>query len=297
MNERDWLAKRFEENREHLRTVAHRMLGSPSEAEDAVQEAWLRLSRSDGLDVENLGGWLTTVVARVCLDALRSRKYLEEAQLAERQELQGKTEASPEKEVLLADSIGPALLAVLDVLAPAERVAFVLHDMFDMAFEQIAPIVGRSPAAARQLASRARRRLQGRNAVPDPELPRQREIVDAFLAASRDGKFEALLAVLDPDVVLRADPLVVKTAAAYNWGGASGLASEVHGAPAVAEAFKGRARGTQPALIDGMAGAVWAPGGTTRGVWALTFDDEKIVEIELIMDPIHLAQIEVLVEP
>ena len=208
MDEHDWLAERFEAHRAHLRAVAYRMLGSLSEADDAVQEAWLRLSRSDTSVVENLGGWLTTVVARVCPDMLRSRKSRREeplgAPLAD-PIVSREDGTDPEHEALLADSVGLALLVVLETLAPAERLAFVLHDMFAVPFDEIAPIVGRSPAAARQLASRARRRVQGAAAVPDADLTRQREVVDAFLAASREGDFDALLALLDPDVVLRAD--------------------------------------------------------------------------------------------
>src|SRR5437016_2129978 len=212
VDERDWRAERFEEHRTHLRAVAYRMLGSGIEADDAVQEAWLRLSRSDTSGVENLGGWLTTVVARVCLDMLRSRESRREEPLPE--SIVGRSD--PEREALLADSVGLALLVVLDTLPPAERLAFVLHDMFGMSFDEIAPIVERSPDAARQLASRARRRVQGAPAVRDRDLARQREVVDAFLAAARGGNLDALLAVLDPNVVLRTAP------------------ADVHGAEAVA---------------------------------------------------------------
>src|SRR5262245_52581549 len=204
MNQRDRLGERFEQNRPHLRAVAYRMLGSLSEADDAVQEAWLRLSRSDTSEVENLGGWLTTVVARVCLDMLRSRKSRREEPLGVHVPdpvVSSEDGIDPEHEALLADSVGLALLVVLDTLNPAERLAFVLHDMFAVPFNEIAPLVGRSPTAARQLASRARRRVRGSAPVPDPDLARQREVVDAFLAASRGGDFDALLAVLDPDVV------------------------------------------------------------------------------------------------
>src|SRR5690348_14333257 len=212
MDDQEWLAERFEEHRARLRAVAHRMLGSVPEADDAVQEAWLRLSRADTRDVENLGGWLTTVVARVCLDMLRSRRSRREESLetplVDLAASSGAT-GDPEREAVIADSVGPALLLVLDTLSPAERIAFVLHDMFGMPFEEIAPIVGRSPAAARQLASRARRRVQGKAAAPDADVEREREIVSAFLAASREGDFDRLLAVLDPDVVLRADQVAV----------------------------------------------------------------------------------------
>jgi RNA polymerase sigma factor (sigma-70 family) len=286
--EKDWLAKRFEENRGHLAAVAYRMLGSPSEADDAVQEAWLRLSRSDTSGVENLGGWLTTVVARVCLDMLRSRESRREEPLGAHVPepiLSREDGADPEHEALLADSVGPALLVVLETLAPAERIAFVLHDMFAVPFEEIAPIVRRSPAAARQLASRARRRVQGAATVPDADLTRQREVVDAFLAASRGGDFEALLAVLDPDVVLRADRAAVKM----------GASREVRGAAAVAGTFSGRARAAQPALVDGAAGLVWAQGGRPTVVFGFTITRGKIVEIDLVADPERLRQLDLAV--
>jgi RNA polymerase sigma factor (sigma-70 family) len=285
MGEHDWLTERFEENRTHLRAVAYRMLGSRSEANDAVQEAWLHVSRSGAGGVENLGGWLTTVVARVCLDTLRSRKSRREepldAHVPEPTVSRGEG-THPEHEALLADSVGLALLVVLETLAPDERVAFVLHDMFELPFEEIAPIVGRSPAAARQLASRARRRVQGTATVPDADRSRQREVVKAFLAASRDGNFEALLAVLDPDVVLRGDRAAVQA-------GASG---EVRGAAAVARTFSGRARAAQPALVDGAAGAVWAPGGQPRVVFGFRIEHGKIVTIELVADPERIRQLD-----
>src|SRR5437870_2237949 len=251
MDDTDWLAERFEENRTHLRAVAYRMLGSLAEADDAVQEAWLRMSHTGATGVENLGGWLTTVVGRVCLDMLRSRTSRREAPLDEAlaepiERLEG--EIDPEHEAVLTDSVGLALLVVLETLAPAERLAFVLHDLFGVPFDEIASIVGRSPAAARQLASRARRRVQGTPTVPDADLTRQREVVDAFLAASRGGDFESLLAVLDPDVVLQADRAAVLV----------GATAEVRGAAAVAEQFSGRARAARPALVNGAAGAVWA---------------------------------------
>src|SRR3989441_1458610 len=251
MDNAEWLAERFEANRTHLRAVAYRMLGSVSEADDAVQEAWLRLSRSGTSGVANLGGWLTTVVARVCLDMLRSRKSRREEPLGAHEPeptVSREDGVDPEHEAVLADSVGLALLVVLETLAPAERVAFVLHDMFDLPFDEIAPIVGRSPTAARQLTSRARRRLRGAARVPDADLTRQREVVDAFLAASRGGDFDALLAVLDPDVVLRGDRAAVQT----------GAPEEVRGARAVAGTFSGRARFAQPALVNGAAGLVWA---------------------------------------
>jgi len=281
----EWLAERFESHRTHLRAVAYRMLGSPSEAEDAVQEAWLRLSRSRTSGVDNLGGWLTTVVARVCLDMLRSRKARREESLeahAPEKIVSDADGTDPEHEVLLAESVGLALLVVLETLAPAERVAFVLHDMFAVPFDEIAPIVGRSPAAARQLASRARRRVQGTATVPDADPSLQRAVVDAFLAASRGGNFDALLAVLDPDVVLRADPAAVRT----------GAPREVRGAAAVANTFSGRARAAQPALVNGAPGLVWAPGGRPRVVFGFTISHGKIVEIDMVADPDRLRHLD-----
>jgi RNA polymerase sigma factor (sigma-70 family) len=295
MDESDWLAKRFQENRSHLRAVALRMLGSMGEADDAVQEAWIRLSRSNVGEIENLGGWLTTVIARVCLDMLRSRGSRREQPLdAHLPEsiAPPKDRHDPEDEMLLADSIGPALLVVLETLAPAERVAFVLHDMFDLPFDEIATILGRSEVAVRQLASRARRRVRGAEPVADADRAGRRKVVDAFLAASRDGHFDALLAVLAPDVVLRADELAVRVAAANKWGGAPSLASEVRGAPAVAETFKGRARGTQRALINGDAGAVWAVGGQVRAAFVFTVERDKIVEIDVLMEPERLGELD-----
>src|SRR5918994_3027567 len=279
MDEHDFLAERFEENRTHLRALAYRMLGSLSEADDAVQEGWLRLSRSDTNGVENLGGWLTTVVGRVCLDMLRSRRSSREVplgvQVPDRIVSHGDG-IDPEREVLLADSVGLALLVVLDTLNPAERLAFVLHDMFGVTFEEIAPIVGRSPSAARQLASRARRRVQGATNVADTDLTRQREVVDAFLAAARGGDLDALVAVLDPDVVLRADLSAVHAVGSR----------EVRGGPDVArKAVKGRARPARPALVNGAVGVVVAPRGRLLMVLGLTIRGQKIVEIDAIADP------------
>jgi RNA polymerase sigma-70 factor (ECF subfamily) len=290
MEESDWLARRFDENRTHLRKVAYRMLGSFGEAEDAVQEAWIRLSRGVGAAVENLGGWLTTVIARVCLDMLRSRDSRREAALDTRAP-DAKDKSDPERDVLLADSLGPALLVVHETLAPAERVAFVLHDMFDLPFEEIAEIVGRTPTAARQLASRARRRVRGGAALPDGDLARRREVVSAFLAASRDGDFDALLAVLAPDVVVHADALAVQTAAGNKWG--PRLERELRGAQAVAETFKGRARGARRALIDGDAGAVWAVAGVVRSAFVFAVEGERIVGIELVMQPERLEELDI----
>jgi RNA polymerase sigma factor (sigma-70 family) len=287
MNEHDWLAERFEAHRTHLRAVAYRMLGSAGEADDAVQEAWLRLSRADTSDVDNLGGWLTTVVARVCLNMLQSRRSRREEPIGAYgadPAAGGQDGVDPEDEALLAEGVGLALLVVLDALTPAERLAFVLHDMFDVPFEEVAAIVGRSPAAARQLASRARRRVQG-SEPPDTDLARQRAVVDAFLAASRGGDFDALLAVLDPEVVLRADPAAVRM----------GVSREVRGAAAVAETFAGRARAARPALVDGVPAAVWAPGGRPRVVIGFTIAGGRIVGIDLLADPERLRRLDLAV--
>jgi RNA polymerase sigma factor (sigma-70 family) len=289
--DRDWLAERFEEHRPHLRAVGYRMLGSVTEADDAVQEAWLRLSRSDAREIENLGGWLTTVVARVCLNMLQSRKARREEPLGVHVPdpiVSDDAETDPERQALLADSVGLALLVVLDTLEPAERLAFVLHDMFAVPFEEIATIVGRSPAAARQLASRARRRVQGRAPAPDPDLGRQREVVDAFLAAVREGDFEALIEVLDPDVVLRADSGPVPPPASQ----------EVHGAQAVAElalAFSQVAQFSRPALVNGTAGLVTAPRPDLVSVMGFTITDGKIVEIDILADTARLARLDLVV--
>jgi RNA polymerase sigma factor (sigma-70 family) len=283
MDEHQWLAERFEDNRPHLRAVAYRMLGSRAEADDAVQDAWLRFSRADTRGVENLGGWLTTIVARVCLNMLHSRRSRREEPLDEH--VCGPAAGvDPEREAVLADSVGSALLVVLDTLTPAERLAFVLHDLFAVPFEEIAAILERSPAAARQLASRARRRVQGAAAAP-ADRTRQRAIVEAFLAASRNGDFDALLAVLDPDVVLRADPVSVQAAAARRAEGAPALAAEVRGPAAVIDTFAGRAQAAQPALIDDAVGAVWAPGGKPRLVFDFTITAGRIVAIDLLSDP------------
>ncbi len=289
MDDHDRLAARFEAHRGHLRAVAYRMLGSLSEADDAVQEAWLRLNRSDPSGVENLGGWLTTVVARVCLDMLRARRSRREEPLEARVPgpiVSRRAGTDPEHEALLADAVGLALLVVLETLAPAERLAFVLHDMFAVPFDEIAPIVGRSPTAARQLASRARRRVRGAATVPDADLARQRDVVDAFLAAARGGDFDALLAVLDPDVVLRADRAAVP----------SGAPREVRGAAAVAKrAALGGARAAQPALVNGAVGVVVAPRGRLLMVLGFTVSRGKIVEIDAIADPERLRRLDLAV--
>jgi RNA polymerase sigma-70 factor (ECF subfamily) len=315
---RDWLAQRFEQHRTHLRAVAYRLLGSLSEAEDAVQEGWLRLSRADTGAVENLGGWLTTVVARVCLDMLRTRAARREEQLEalaaggvrgapDADDTSGAYDAlgtrgasvpdpvvdradalDPEHEVLLADSVGLALLVVLETLAPAERLAFVLHDVFAVSFEEIAPIVGRSPAAARQLASRARRRVRGASAEPDVDLTRQREVVEAFLAASRGGDFEALLEVLDPDVVLRLDRGAVPAGAPR----ASGV---LHGAAAVAGLglpFSGDGWSPHQALVNGAAGVIMARRGRPAAVIGFTVRGGKIAAIDILADPTRIRRLE-----
>jgi len=283
----DWLAEQFEQHRAHLRAVAYRMLGSVSEVDDAVQEAWVRLSRAETTGIDNLGGWLTTVVARVCLDMLRSRQSRREEPFtpeAPEPVATGTLGSSPEHEALLADSVGLALLVVLDRLAPAERLAFVLHDMFAMPFEEIAPIVGRSAEAARQLASRARRRVRSGGA-PDPGLVRQREVVEAFIAALRGGDFEGLLAVLDPDLVVRAD-----------MPGPSGAPSEIRGAAVWAKgaiAYGHLARLTRPALVNGAVGVVVAPQGRLVRALRFTIANGKITEIDVIGDPARLAELDV----
>ena len=290
------LAETFERHRSHLRAVAYRTLGSVGEADDAVQEAWLRLSRVDTSEVKNLGGWLTTVVARVCLDMLRSRRSRREAPLRDSppDETAGdRLGTDPEREAVLADSIGPALLVVLDTLTPPERLSFVLHDMFAVPFDEIAPIVDRSPAAARQLASRARRRVQGADPTTGADQRRRQEVVSAFVAAARDGNFDELLILLDPDVVMRADAAAVEAAAANQAAGAPTLSSLVRGASTVAHAFAGRARGAQLVLIDGAPGAAWAPDGEPRAVFDFMIVDGRIVALEVLVDPEHLAQLEI----
>jgi RNA polymerase sigma factor (sigma-70 family) len=288
MDERDWLAERFEQHRTRLRAVAYRMLGSLNEADDAVQEAWLRLSRTDASKVDNLGGWLTTVVARVSLNMLRSRNVRREEPIGVHMPepiVDPADGMNPEHEALLADSVGMALLVVLETLSPAERLAFVLHDMFAVSFDEIAPIVDRSPEAARQLASRARRRVRGENAVPDADLDTQREVVEAFLAAARDGDFDRLVAVLHPDVVLRADlgPLP------------AGGSREVRGAEAVAgQALTYSRLGlvVKPALINGAIGTVTTRDGEPFSVGGVTVRGGKIVEIDILADPERIRRID-----
>ena len=291
----DWLAQRFEDNRDRLRAVAYRMLGSFAEADDAVQETWLRLNRTDASEVQNLGGWLTTVVSRVCLDMLRSRDSRREDPLDERipePMASGESGGDPEHEAILADSVGPALLVVLEMLSPAERVAFVLHDVFAVPFEEIAAIVGRTPEAARQLASRARRRVQGTTAAQQADVARQRRIVHAFLAAARGGDFQALLNLLDPDVVLQADAAAVAMGAQSEQGRRLAGGS-ISGPRAVAEQFAGGARVARPALLNGVPGLVWTQGGRPRVAFRFTFTGDKIARVDLVADAESLRQLEV----
>ncbi|MGK5549007.1 sigma-70 family RNA polymerase sigma factor [Streptomyces sp. URMC 127] len=293
MNEIEFLAERFEAHRPRLRAVAYRMLGSLSEADDAVQEAWLRLGRSGADGIANLGGWLTTVVGRVCLDILRSRASRAEEPLDVRVPdpvvSRGAEEVDPEQEALLADSVGLALLVVLDTLDPAERLAFVLHDMFGMPFDEIAPMVGRTTAAARQLASRARRRVRGAATEPEADLTRQWKVVDAFMAASRAGDFDALLSVLDPDVVLRADA----------GAGRGGMSQEVRGAREVAGQallFRSPALFARRVLVNGAAGVITALEGRLISVLGFTIADGRIVEIDILADPERLGRLDVRTE-
>ena len=284
MDEDDRLAGRFEASRPRLRAMAYRMLGSLSDADDAVQEGWIHAAGAGASAVDNLEGWFTTIVARVCLDMLRSRKSRREEPL----DLQDAAVAGPEQEAMLADSVGLALLVVLDTLAPAERVAFVLHDTFGLPFEQIAAITGRSPAAARQLASRARRRVRGPASVPGGRLARQREVADAFLAAARGGDLGALLAVLDPEVVLHADAAAVP----------SGVPATLRGAAAVARGARvasGRSRYSRVALVNGTPGIVMAPRGRLILVLALTIGDSTISRIDVIADPARLEKLDLAV--
>ncbi|GAA2383652.1 RNA polymerase sigma factor [Catellatospora methionotrophica] len=289
MHEQDRLAERFEQDRGRLRAVALRMLGSSAEADDAVQEAWLRLSRTDAAEVGNLSGWLTTVVGRICLDMLRSRStrredLLDDAADTDLPPLGATTAAAdPEQQAVLADSVGLALLVVLDTLSPAERLAFVLHDMFAVPFDELAPVIGKSPDAARQLASRARRRVQGQTPTGDTDQSRRRQVVEAFLAAAREGRFEALVTMLDPDVVMRADA----TAVSYGSTGAK------HGAAAVAGYWNGQAAEARTALLDGVVNAVWAPRGKVRVALAFTIVDDRIAAIDLTADRDRLADLDV----
>jgi RNA polymerase sigma factor (sigma-70 family) len=289
--ENEWLADRFEEHRARLRAVAYRMLGSLTDADDAVQDTWLRLSRSGAGEVENLGGWLTTITARVCLNMLRSRNLRREESLGVRLPdplISPDGELQPEDEALLADSVGLALLVVLDTLSPAERLAFVLHDMFELPFEEIALMVGRTPAAARQLASRARRRVKGAGIpAPDPDLARQREVVGAFFSAARGGDFDALVAVLDPGVVLRIDAGARRPAASMAIRGAAAVARQALSGLATAL----RAAQLRPALVNGAAGVVVTVHGRPVTVMGFTVADGKIAEIDAIADPERVRKI------
>ncbi|WP_329497243.1 RNA polymerase sigma factor SigJ [Kitasatospora herbaricolor] len=288
MDESDVLAERFEEHRSHLRAVAYRMLGSLGEADDAVQETWLRLGRTDVAEVQNLGGWLTTVVARICLSVLRRRAQRREDPLEVRMPdpVVGREDAvDPEHQVLLADSVGLALLVVLESLTPAERIAFVLHDMFAVPFDEIAPMIEKSSAATRQLASRARRRVQGQAPAPDPDRARQREVVAAFFAASRDGDFDALVAVLDPDVVLRSDGGGLRARRTVRLNGARTVASQ-------ALTFRKLSPFVRPALVNGAAGVVVAAAGRAMSVMAFTVTGGRIVAIDVIADPDRLGKLD-----
>jgi len=298
MDEQNWLTERFEENRPRLRGVAYRMLGSLTEAEDAVQEAWLRLNRIDTATIENLGGWLTTVVSRVCLDMLRSRRSRREqpigAQVTERSVARGEG-ADPEGEALLADTVGVALLIVLDTLKPAERLAFVLHDLFAMPFDEIGSILGRSAAAAKQIASRARRRVRGSPAPSDAGRARQREVVEAFLRAARDGDLEGLLAVLDPDAVIRIDGAARLATGAAD---AAGTTREIRGASTWVKQFVALSRGlrfVQPVLINGSVGLILAPGGKLSRALTFTFTNAKVTQVEVIGDPARLRELDIAV--
>ncbi|QVQ52751.1 RNA polymerase sigma factor SigJ [Spiractinospora alimapuensis] len=288
MDERDWLSERFQDHRSRLRGVAYQMLGSVSESEDAVQEAWLRVSRAGAADVENVGAWLTTVVARVSLNMLRSRNRRREQPLDPRlpDPIITPEGSGPEDEAIVADSVGLALLVVLDSLTPAERLAFVLHDVFAVPFDEIAPMIERSPAAARQLASRARRRVRGEAPAPDPDLAQQREVVDAFLAASRNGDFDALVAVLHPDVVLRADGGARRSRATMTVRGAHEVARRA----ALARRLAPFAR---PALVNGTAGVVAIPGGTVLSVLGFTVVEGRIAALDILYDPDRLKDLDV----
>lgn len=288
MDENKWIAERFEENRSQLRAIAYRMLGSMSEAEDAVQEAWLRLNRSDADAVENLTGWLTTVTSRICLDILRSRRARQEGSFDEEtlgQIQKHQSENDPEQELLLADSVGVALLVILETLNPSERLAFVLHDLFGVSFDEIAQIIGRSPVAARQLASRARRRVRGKNTVQSSNLIRQRKIVEAFFAASRGGDFEQLLVLLDPDVILRADREALPPNAPVEVRGASEVAGRALAA--------GRAKFSEVAIVNGKAAIIVAPGGRLRRTLLFTVARSKIVKIDVVANQDKLRQLEI----
>jgi RNA polymerase sigma factor (sigma-70 family) len=284
------LTQQFEAHRTHLRRVAYRILGSPAEADDAVQEAWIRLARSDAHEVGNLSGWLTTVVARICLDMLRSRKARGESPLPVDAPERFVSDEDVENNVALGDAISVALLVILNTLSPTERVAFVLHDVFNLPFQEIAPIIKRSPAAARQLASRARRRIHT-SPAPPTEGPSRREIVDAFLAAAQGGNLQGLLALLDPSVVMHADPAAIQTVAAHTQGTMT-LLPETHGANAVAKLFEGRARVAKVALIDGEPGLMFDIDGQVRAVCECVVENGRIVEMALTADPADISELQ-----
>lgn len=293
MEKNDWLTTHFETTRNHLQAVAYRMLGSRSEAEDAVQEAWIRLNRSDSDSIENLGGWLTTVVARVCLDMLRSRKTAREESLEEiLLDLPEEGESDLEEKFLLEDAVGPALLLVLDTLTPAERIAFVMHDLFGLTFDEIAPIIDRTEITTRQLASRARRRVRGAS-MPRKDAQRQQEVVTAFMLASRQGDFDALIRLLHPDVVLRADETAIKVSTANKDRGAPQFKDEIVGAEAVANTLKGSAQGAQLALVNGLAGATWGVKGKAVVAFRFVVNDGRIEAIDIVMDKTALDNLDI----
>lgn len=284
MDKNDWLVTEFETTRSRLQAVAYRMLGSRSEAEDAVQEAWIRLNRSDAGSIDNLGGWLTTVVARVCLDMLRARKAAREESLEDIVvDLPEEGDDGIEEKFLIEDAVGPALLLVLDTLTPIERIAFVLHDLFGLTFDDIAPIIERTELATRQLASRARRRVRGA-AMPRKDAQRQQDVVAAFMLASRQGDFDALIRLLHPDVVLRADETAIKVSTANKARGAPQFTFEIVGADAVANTLKGSAQGAQLALVNGLAGATWGMNGKTVVAFCFAVNAGKITAIDIVMD-------------
>ncbi|RDI53373.1 sigma-70 family RNA polymerase sigma factor [Nocardia mexicana] len=288
MTEHELLADRFQEHRDHLRAVAYRMLGSLTEADDAVQEAWLRLARTESADIGNLGGWLTTVVGRVCLDMLRARKIRHEEPLETDHlpdpVIAADTGSDPEQQALLADSVGMALLVVLESLRPVERLAFVLHDMFALPFDQIAPIIDRTPQTAKKLASQARRHVQGRAAAPDPDLSRQRRVVDAFLTAAREGDFDALLGILDPDIVLRADPGLPGMRVLRGATDVAGLLDTFHRMATTCTSY--------PALVNGTAGLVSTREGALFSIMSFTVTDARITTIDILSDPHRLDRID-----
>ncbi len=284
MDDNNWLTKSFEKSRSRLYSLAYRMLGSNSDAEDAVQEAWMRLNRSGAERVDNLGGWLTTVVARICLDLLRARKSAREEPLDEAlSDVIDEETGDPATALFIADSMGPALLLILDTLTPPERIAFVLHDLFDLPFEEIAPIIDRTEPATRQLASRARRRVRGA-VTPHNDTDRHHTLVSAFLRASREGNFDALIKLLHPDIVLRADETAIKITTANKSKGAPALSTKISGAQNVADTLFGRAAGAQLTLVNGVAGATWGINGKTMVAFCFSIEDQKITAIDVVMD-------------